>query len=327
MEEGGVKRVSLSEKGGDYKNGDEVGTIENGQLIYRIDCDKHYLSGVPPILVLQKDSVKPPILILEGTKTQPDSKPIIRDERKNKSLGYIIQDNRILPAQQQQLPNMSQQSFYPPPSTTEWNQNPPTMYNNSTNLSSQDPSFYGNQPFHLLSPTPQHDMYPYQQQQQQQQQPSSPYDHYHNYNNQRHSIPFHHYNNDLMDPLSSPQQQHEPFYWNTPKLSSSQPLPPPPSSSSSSHINDHWVLPNQNDYNNNNNNNNNNNKRQSFHQYHHHDNSYYPTSPVWHPSDQQHYSYNHNYHNNNYPLPSPTTSTSPGMTLRQPPFRLVQRPN
>ncbi|KAI9302688.1 hypothetical protein BJ944DRAFT_269548 [Cunninghamella echinulata] len=291
--------------------GDEVGTIENGRLIYRIDCDKHYLSGVPPILVLQKDSVKPPILILEGTKTQPDSKPIIRDERKNKSLGYIIQDNRTLPAQQ--VPS-TQQSFYPPPSTTEWNQNSPTMYNNSTNLSSQDPSFYGNQPFHLLSPSQQHDMYPYQQQQQ----PPSPYDHYHNHNHQRHSIPFHYYNNDLMDPLSPSQQQHEPFYWNTPKLSSSQPLPPP-SSSSSSHINDHWVLPNQNDYYNNN------NKRQSFHQYHH-DNSYYPTSPVWHPSDQQHYSYNHNHHHNNYPLPSPTTS-SPGTSLRQPPFRLVQRPN
>jgi hypothetical protein len=46
------------------------------QLVYRIDCDKHStLGGAPPILVLQKDSVQPPILILSGMQTNPPRTP------------------------------------------------------------------------------------------------------------------------------------------------------------------------------------------------------------------------------------------------------------
>lgn len=236
---------------------------------------------------------------------------VIRDERMNKSIGYIIQDNRVLPNTQQKpiSPPISslvfspqqQQAFYPPPSTT-WNQNSPTIptNNNNSNISSssssasQDPSFYGNQPFHLLSPTthhhpspyPQNNNYPYQQQQ------SPPLD----YN---HPLPFNnHHHPDLMDPLSPAQQ--EPFYWNTPKLSSQQLSSP----TSSSNLNDHWVIPNQ--Y-----------PPQypyppppNFHySNHYHDNTYYPSSPTYHPSEQQ---YNH------YPSPS---------SGRQPAFRLIQRPN
>ncbi|KAI8079885.1 uncharacterized protein BX664DRAFT_341702 [Halteromyces radiatus] len=70
-------------------------SISQEQLVYRIDCDKHFTSnGAPPILVLQKDSVKPPILILQGIQTHPSLTPVIRDERKNKSQGYILQDER-----------------------------------------------------------------------------------------------------------------------------------------------------------------------------------------------------------------------------------------
>lgn len=46
------------------------------QLVYRIDCDKHYTpGGAPPILVLQKESAKPPILILQGMQTYPSRTP------------------------------------------------------------------------------------------------------------------------------------------------------------------------------------------------------------------------------------------------------------
>lgn len=86
------------------------------QLVYRIDCDKHStLGGAPPILVLQKDSVQPPILILSGMQTNPPRTPgtvsafddftlylhsllkVIKDERRNKSQGYIVQDERKPP--------------------------------------------------------------------------------------------------------------------------------------------------------------------------------------------------------------------------------------
>ncbi|CAO3637639.1 unnamed protein product [Cunninghamella blakesleeana] len=290
--------------------GDEVGTIENNQLIYRINCDKHYLDGVAPILVLQKDSIKPPLIILEGNNTQPGSKPIIRDERMNKSIGYIIQDNRTLPTQQQPLsPPISsssafspqQQAFYPPPSTT-WNQNSPIIptHHNNSNISSsssasQDPSFYGNQPFHLISPTTAHHPSPYPQNNYSYQQQPSPLD----YNNP-YPPPFNHHHHHH-DPISPTQQ--EPFYWNTPKVSSSS-LPISPTSSSPSNMNDHWVMPNQyppqpypptypSNYN-----------------HPHHDPSYYPSSPTYQPSDQPYY---------HHPPPSHSG--------RQPAFRLIQRPN
>lgn len=49
---------------------------EEQQLVYRIDCDEHStIGGAPLVLVLQKESAKPILLILFGTQTYPSRTP------------------------------------------------------------------------------------------------------------------------------------------------------------------------------------------------------------------------------------------------------------
>ncbi|ORZ10800.1 hypothetical protein BCR42DRAFT_422041 [Absidia repens] len=127
----------------------------NQQLVYRIDCDKHYTTaGAPPILVLQKDSFKPPIIILEGVHTHPSKTPIIRDERRDRSQGYILQDERKPPSDNATtLPHLSSnhgENQYPYQQPMPALVNDQHMYNQNYSMDqSQDPSSFGKYPSDL----------------------------------------------------------------------------------------------------------------------------------------------------------------------------------
>ncbi|KAI8327811.1 hypothetical protein BC941DRAFT_446251 [Chlamydoabsidia padenii] len=204
---------------------DVITMEQEQQLVYRIDCDKHYTpGGAPPILVLQKESVKPPILILQGMQTDPSRAPVIKDERRNKSQGYILQDERKPPLGNNQPYGENSYSAYQQSMMSAPPMNGQQLYGTNQGHpmdQSQDPSSFGvphQQPSKLPYVSNSSMSNPWfhngMGQQQQQQQLYSSYIN-HNSNNNNDDDIYTPTRPSLLDDITYPQQQQEPYHWQT----------------------------------------------------------------------------------------------------------------